>query len=362
MQSICFFNTNKVWGGGEKWHYDISLRLQKQGFPVIAVTNPKSELFHRLKKENIKLHHINIANLSFLNIYKIFKIYSLVKKHHIHTIILNLSSDMKVAGIASKLAGVKKIIYRRGLARPVKNSALNRFLFSHIITDVIVNSEDTRKKILQNNPLLIPRENITVIYNGLDLQAYDQNPSSCLYSKKHGEIVLGNAARLSSQKGQKHLIELAKFLKDQGLKFRVLIAGKGELATQLQQYAKTLHVEEEVIFLGFQENIKSFMESIDIFVLSSSFEGFAYVLVEAMASRKPVVAFNVSSNPEIVVHGHTGLLAESGNVEDLARCVRELVQDEKLRKTFGRNARKRVEEKFEIRRVLDETIALITRT
>lgn len=359
MNPVCFFNSNTTWGGGEKWHYDISLRLQEKGCPVLVVTNTSSELFHRLNNHNIELRQFNLSNLSFLNIYKIIKISMMLKKYHIHTIILNLSSDVKVAGIAAKLAGVKKIIYRRGLARPVRNTALNRFLFTQIITDVITNSEETRKKILQNNPSLAQQEKIAVIYNGIDLHTYDQKELSCLYQKKPGEIVLGNAARLTAQKGQMCLIELAKILKAQGIKFRLLIAGKGQLATQLQQYAKTLCVEDEVIFLGFQENIKNFMETIDIFLLSSFYEGFGYVLVEAMASQKPVVAFKVSSNPEIVAHGQTGFLAEEGNVEDFARYVKELAQNETLRKTFGINARKRVAEKFEIQKVVEQVTQLI---
>ncbi len=361
MQPICFFNTNAVWGGGEKWHYDLAVRLKKRGIPVLVVTRFNSELYQRLQLQQVEARQINISNLSFLNIFKILTIYHLVKKHRIHTIILNLSRDLKAAGLASKLAGVKKIIYRRGLARAVKDTNLNRFFFRHIMTDVIANSEDTKKKILRNNPALIPQKKISVIYNGIDLSEYERKPSTCLYTKKPDEIVLGNAARLSPQKGQKHLIELARRLKTEGIKFRLLIVGKGESEHQLQQYAQTLEVAEEVRFLGFQENIKGFMESIDIFVLSSSFEGFGYVLVEAMASQKPVVAFHVSSNPEIVEHRRTGLLAEQGSVADFARCVRELIHNEGLRKTFGRNARKRVEEKFEIQRVVEETLALINK-
>ncbi len=359
MQPVCFLNTNAVWGGGEKWHYDLAIRLEQRGVPVLVVTRPHSALSQRLQSQYVKLQQVNISNLSFLNIFKILLIYHLVKKYHIRTIILNLSRDMKAAGIASKLAGVEKIIYRRGLARAVKDTHLNRFFFRHIISDVIANSEATKQKILHHNPSLMPREKISVIYNGIDLQEYDRKPSTKLYTRKPGEIVLGNAARLSPQKGQTYLIELARRLKTEGVKFRLLIAGKGELEQQLQQYAQALEVKEEIQFLGFQENIKGFMGNIDIFVLSSSFEGFGYALVEAMAAQKPVVAFHVSSNPEIVDHGHTGLLAEQENVEDLVQCVKELIHNEDLRKTLGQNARKRVEEQFEIQRVVDETLALI---
>ncbi len=359
MKTLCFCNTNTAWGGGEKWHSDLAIRLQERGYPVRAITNAQSQLSQKFRVAGIPCCHAAINNLSFLNLFKIFRLARFLKEARIHTIILNLSNDVKVAGIAAKLAGVPKIIYRRGLAKPVKNSLLNRFLFRHIITDVIVNSEDTRNTMLRYNPDLIPQEHIRIIYNGIDLQAHDQQPVNPLYERQPGEILLGNAARFTPQKGQKYLIELAQRLKAQGIAFRLLLAGKGELEEELQQYARTLQVEDEVIFAGFQENIKSFTENIDIFLLSSLFEGFGYVLVEAMASRKPVVAFHTSSNPEIVAHGETGFLAETGNIKDMLEYVKHLTENQALRRRFGENGRRRVETLFDIHRTVEQTIEFI---
>ncbi len=139
-KTVCFFNTCKNWGGGEKWHFDISTRLSDKGYDVIVVTNKRSELCSRIKKWSLRLYAIKISNLSFLNIFKVLKVYKILKNEKIKTIILNLPSDLKVAGVAAKLAGIEKIIYRRGSAIPIKDSFLNRFLFKHIITGVVANS------------------------------------------------------------------------------------------------------------------------------------------------------------------------------------------------------------------------------
>ncbi len=359
MKNICFFNSNKAWGGGEKWHHDIALRLRNEGYRVLVMTNKRSELFHRLEQERIPLRQIRISNLSFLNIFKLITIGKTLKAHQINTIFLNLPSDVKTAGIAAKLAGVEKIIYRRGTALPVSNTVLNRWLLRHVITRVIANSEEIQQTILQNNSKLIPKEKITVIYNGIDLNAYDQKKTKSPYPRGNGEIIVGNAGRLVGQKGQKYLVELARILKEQGVKFKLLIAGKGKLEKQLKEYSRELGVENEIVFLGFVENIKSFMENIDIFLLSSFHEGSANVLMEAMAAKKPVVAFNVSSNPEIVVHGETGFLVEQGNITDFAKRVEELIYNEHRRREFGLNARKQVEEKFNIQRMVKEVTTLI---
>ena len=74
------------------------------------------------------------------------KIYTLLKKYAIHSIILNLPSDLKVGGIAAKLAGVKQIIYRRGTALAVRNTFLNRFLFRYIISRIIANSVEIQRR------------------------------------------------------------------------------------------------------------------------------------------------------------------------------------------------------------------------
>ena len=358
-KTICFFNSCKAWGGGEKWHYEMSVRLSKRGYNTIVITNKKSELYFKIRNEDLKLHNIKISNLSFLNIFKIIKIAGILKKEKVDTIIINLSADLKVAGLAAKLAGTKNIIYRRGSAIPVKNTFLNRFLFQYIITEIIANSEETKRTILKNNLNLIDENKISVVYNGIDIEKYDKFKSEIVYQRKNGEIILGNAGRLVKQKGQGYLIEIAKKLKEKQINFKLLIAGEGKLKNELEQYAKELGVEKEVIFLGFIENIKGFMETIDLFLHTSLWEGFGYVIVEAMASKKPVIAFNVSSNPEIIENNKTGFLIKDKDLDEFVEKIEFLAGDTELRNKFGKNAREKVEAVFNIERSLQNVEKII---
>ena len=349
---VCFFNSSKTWGGGEKWHYDIASRLSVKGHDVVVVTNRHSELFTRLKKEKIKCYRIRISNLSFLNLIKLFQIYRILRKNRIQTIILNLSSDLKIAGIAAKLAHVEKIIYRRGSAIPIKNTFYNRLLFRHVITGVIANSEATKKTILKHNPNLIEENRITVIYNGIDIGKFDANVAASLFHRKEGEIVLGTAGRLVRQKNQKYLISVAKILKNNKIPFKLLIAGEGELKDKLKKYAMTSGVGQNILFLGFVENIRDFFKSIDIFLLSSLWEGFGYVLIEAMASKKPVISLNLSNEAEIVKDHQTGYLIDENNIEGFAEKIELLARNRDLRKELGERGRKRVNEVFTIQNTL----------
>ncbi len=358
-KNICFFNSCKAWGGGEKWHYDIAVCLKNKSYNIILITNTKSELFLKAVSSNIQTISINISNLSFLNPFKIFKIYRLFKKHLINTVILNLPSDLKVAGISAKIAGINNIIYRRGSAIPVKNSILNRFLFKKIVTEVIVNSNETKHTLLTKNPKMIDANKIKLVYNGIDLKKYDITTAK-IYNGLKDEIVLGSAGRLSKQKGQKYLIDIAKKLKSKNINFRLLIAGQGKLYNELINYAKKLNVENEVIFLGFVKDIKSFMNSIDIFLLTSLWEGFGYVIVEAMACNKPVVAFNVSSNPEIITDNETGFLINDFDTDKFTDKLELLINNKELRKKFGDKARNVVEKKFEINNTVKQIEQIVT--
>ncbi len=349
-EKICFFNSVKPWGGGEKWHFDMASYLSSRGRDILVITDEKSELRYRLLNKEIPVISFRVTNLSFLNPFKILLLARILRNEGIDTIIINLSSDLKIAGIASKLAGVRDVIYRRGSAIPVKDSILNRFLFKKVINGVIANSEETKRTILLKNPDLIDPGKIKIIYNGIHLEDIDTSEFEKIYSRKEDEIIIGNAGRIEKQKGQRHLIELASVLKARRVKFKILIAGEGKLKHELITLVKAQGLEDEIIFIGFVSNIKSFMESIDIFVLSSLWEGFGYVLVEAMACEKPVVAFDVSSNPEIITDNQTGYLIKAFDMNSFAEKLELLVNDSKLRIKMGKEGRKRVEDEFSISR------------
>jgi glycosyltransferase involved in cell wall biosynthesis len=347
-QSICFFNSSKTWGGGEKWHFDMAMALNRKGYRVVVVAGKGSELENRLKTSGIPFHVFRISNVSFLNPLKIFRIYQILRHEKIDGIIINLSEDLKIAGIASKLAGIQHIVYRRGSAIAIKNSLSNRFIFRHCITAMIANSEHTKKTVLQNNPDLFPSNKIKVIHNGIDLSDDDRTQTQVLYQRKENEVILGNAGRLSYEKGQKDLLQVARKLKEKRIPFKLLMAGDGELKDELQALARNLDVTEEVMFKGFVENIKSFMETIDIFLLSSLWEGFGYVLIEAMAAGKPVIAFDNGTTSEIIQDEKTGFIVRDRDIEIFTEKIDILRGNDILRERMGRAGKARVHEHFDV--------------
>src|SRR5690606_1106956 len=160
MGKICFFNTAKVWGGGEKWHFEVSGHIHSKGYPVLVIAHRDSVLFQKLKGANIPCLGINLSNLGFLNPMKHHEICSIFKEHGFQTIVMNMSRDIKIAGPCAKRAKIKRIVYRRGSAIPIKDTYLNRFLFKNVLTEVLANSQATKQTILENNGKLFPEDKI----------------------------------------------------------------------------------------------------------------------------------------------------------------------------------------------------------
>jgi glycosyltransferase involved in cell wall biosynthesis len=345
---VFFVNTNKKWGGGEKWHLDTACYMNSKGHEVAILTLRGKDLFNRASQAGIRVIPVFVSNLSFLNPFRVFKIMQLLRKEKPDVLILNLPADLKIVGIAAKLTGIQNIIYRRGSAIPIRNSMINRILFNKIIKLVITNSHETRRTILEKNKSLLPEEKIKVIYNGISLHHFDRLPVYELYQRKGNEILIGNAGRLDEGKGQKYLVDIAQKLCSRKIDFKILVAGEGPQESTLKQLSQKAGMENRIIFLGFVDNMKAFMENIDIFAFTSLSEGFGYVLIEAMACKKPVVAFNNSSIPEIVMDNITGLHVNNTDIDDFIVKMLLLINDPGFRESLGYAGRKRVEEFFNL--------------
>ena len=358
-QRICFFNSNIAWGGGEKWHFLHALAFRKLGYDVIGIANHHSPLARKWAAQNLPTYQLKLSNLSFLNLPKLIRVKNILSQNRIETVILNLSADLKIGGIAAWAGRVRQIVYRRGQALPVRNTAMNRFLFRKVLTHVIANSEEIKQKILLDNRCLFPEKDIHVLYNAIDLEDCPVSPETPLYRRNPNELILGNAGRLVAQKGQRYLIELAQHLKQEGMRFKLLIAGEGPLASDLAEYADRLGVRDRILFLGFVEDMKSFMDSIDIFVLSSLHEGSANIVLEAMAFQKPVVGFDISSNKELIRDGRTGYLVDFADMGQLASRIKSLHKDHSLRNRMGKNGRERVARQYTHQHSVERLVRII---
>ena len=153
---------------------------------------------------------------------------------------------------------------------------------------------------------------------------------------------------LIPRKGLPFLVEAAKkVVKDQA-DTKFLIVGDGPLRNQLSDSLKTANLSGNFKFIGNLKDdvLPAVYNCADVFVLPSIQEGQGIVLLEAQASGKPVVAFDIGGVNETVQNKETGLLVNQGNVDALADALLKLLTDKALREKMGSNGRKFVSENY----------------
>lgn len=358
MKRIFFLNSCLEWGGGEKWTLETAYELNKLGYNVTIGSKAQSVLFQRAREIGLPVKKITVKNsLSALNPYQLISFANYLRNQNIDVIFLNLSSDLKFGGLASKLAGINKIIFRRGSAIPIRDRWYYRFLLRNCITDIIANSQATKETILQNTTHWLEEEKIKVIYNGIktdhlnkDIDQFGKNIRE-EYNIAEDTIVMANIGRLAYQKGHSYLLDAVSIMKREFQDFKVLIVGQGELQDEIRRKVKELALEDYIILTGFRKDIFKILYHSDMLIHTALWEGFGYVIAEAMAIGKPVVSTNVSNIGELVQDKETGYLAESKNPEDIAHKALLMIQELK-NNSYGLKGEQRIKEHFSFQKMI----------
>ncbi|MDL1957457.1 MAG: glycosyltransferase family 4 protein [Candidatus Desulfofervidus auxilii] len=193
----------------------------------------------------------------------------------------------------------------------------------------------------------IPREKIVVLRNGIDLNEYKPT-----YEDEKYVLYFG---RLSKEKGIEALL---KAHQDIAKEIPLKIVGTGVIEDEL----KTKYPRAE--FLGYKtgEELKSIIAQASFVVMPSEwYENCSMAVLEAMALGKPIIASRIGGLPEQVEDGKTGLLFETGNVEELREKMLYLWKNRDLRIEMGREARKKAEREFSLKRHCEELLQIYKR-
>jgi glycosyltransferase involved in cell wall biosynthesis len=211
----------------------------------------------------------------------------------------------------------------------------------------------------------IPAHKIVVVPNGIDLSRF-QGPvdrgrlRQALGLESDCPLVM-QVGRLSAQKDPLAFVEGAwQVLHDYPAAHLAMI-GEGPLEQDVQARIGQLGLEGQVHLLGWRDEAHRYMAAADVVTLTSRWEGLPYVLLEAMAWSRPVVATAVNGCPEIVAEGVTGFLTPPGDTAAWAARVIELFQDPARASAMGRRGRERVEELYALPAMVAQIEALYRR-
>lgn len=251
--------------------------------------------------------------------------------------------------LAAKISGhshvwhVREIVLQSRFLWMIEQFLLKRFSQRIIVTS------DAVAEMFGNNPKEFPLQKIP---NGVDLELYRPQNEGCL-DIAAGLPVVGMVARLDPWKGVDVFLKAISICNKQQPEIRYVIVGgeiegNEEYANEVYKLAKNLYLNEVVHFAGWRygpDDMPGVYAALDVVVHASTYpEPFGNVILEAMATGKPVVAANQGGPKEICVDQHTALLVPPGNPEKLADAILKLIQNPELGRIMGKEGRKRVEQ------------------
>jgi glycosyltransferase involved in cell wall biosynthesis len=190
----------------------------------------------------------------------------------------------------------------------------------------------------------VDQRKVKLIYNGIDIghvrRLAAESPD--LLAGYSGKTIL-TACRLNAQKDFVTLLRAFREVREQ-IESRLVIVGDGELRGEIMDRAREIGIEKDLVITGFQQNPYRLIKSADVFVLSSFFEGFGNVIVEAMALNVPVVATDAPSGPsEIIQDQVNGILVPVQDHGTMANAVINLLTDRGLREKIIAGGTERAE-------------------
>jgi glycosyltransferase involved in cell wall biosynthesis len=212
------------------------------------------------------------------------------------------------------------------------------------------------------------RERYTTIYSGMELDWFlDAKPDRAAIRRRLGipedAPVVGKIARFFPLKGHDELFDALPAMTARHPDLRLLLVGDGVLLDRLGSRARSLGLEDNVVFAGLveREEIPEMIAAMDVLVHTSLREGLARVLPQALAMGVPCVSFDIDGAPEVVIDGRTGLLVRPGDSDGLARAITDLLDDPDLRARMGAAGRLHVDPTFRAETMVSEIASVYER-
>jgi glycosyltransferase involved in cell wall biosynthesis len=243
-------------------------------------------------------------------------------------------------GVAAGLAtrGVRVVVVEHGAVSPAADPlqlGIKRMLARGFAAHVSVGQLSARAL---ERALRLPEHSVRTIHNGV----VDRPPPPAAAGRPDGAAVIGAVGRLSPEKGFDVLLRALPELSGT----RLVLVGDGSERGRLERLARDLGVANRVEITGWVNDARSHLPSFDLFVLPSRLESFPLAVVEAMLAERAVVAAQIGSIPEAVIHGETGMVVPPDEPHSLAAAIAELLASPDRRAQMGRNARKLALEQF----------------
>ena len=240
---------------------------------------------------------------------------------------------------------------------------INKWSFNYQTMAIGV-SGDVTQSILQNINPVIPCK---TILNGVNIQSFQRNNPAegngirKQYAIPENGLLVGTVAVFRFQKRLDKWLEIMGEAISKNPDIYGIIVGAGPLAQELLAKNKELNLEGRVFFTGLQTNVKPYYEAMDVFMMSSSFEGLPIALLEAMSMGCAVVSTDAGGIKEVLKNNENGIMVAVDDWRTLSSSILELAQNPTQLAYFQTEARKQVAENFSIKAMVTQLESLYNR-
>jgi len=349
-------------GGAERLLVESLPFLDRDTFEYeVAYLLPnKNQLVQELEDAGLRVICLGGGHGHSLGILKTLK--RLIKDRGISLIHSHLPVAGFFARLAGRASGVKGIVYSEhnvlGAYHPI-SSFLTRS--TYWMDDVTIAVSEGVNRSMLSWPILRPKSPLTIL-NGVSMAALKNAAVDPRKVKESlgipaGNILIGNVAHIRPEKGHTYLLEAAQQVLLIHNDVTFLIVG-GEkfpgMLEKLEDEARELGIENKVIFTGFREDARQLISALDIFVLSSIYEGLPIALLEAMALGIPSVVTEVGGVPEAIEDSVEGFLVKPRDSSALADRILYLIANPKVREDQSIAASEKVKYRFGMERMVGQ--------
>ena len=226
--------------------------------------------------------------------------------------------------------------------------------FYRLLDAIVAQTETTREWLYKNT-----NAGYVSVIHGPVVYPLDRSNPILEPDKSDKRKVILSVGRLSAQKQFDHLIEAFSMTRSEHPDWRLVILGEGELRGSLESQVERLDLKDTITLPGVAGNVGDWYEYSDIFALSSGYEGFPNVLIEALTHGLPAVCYDCDTGPRDMINPpYNGLLVPPNDVEALSTNLKRFMVNEDERQTAGHNA-KGISERLKIDIICNEWLALM---
>jgi len=358
-------------GGQEAFARELSVQLGRHGWNSVLCFDgpPLDSLRHYLRLPNVSLERLD--NPQRMDWRTVRDLAVLLRRHRADILHLNYTGFLTPYPWVAKLCSVDKVFFTDQTSRPAgyrpRRAPVWKRLFGRLInhpTRVVCVSEYGYHCLTTLD--LLPTSRFTIVYNAVDSRPIDQaQGEGDEFRRKYGipketPLVL-QVSSIVPEKGIPELLAAARLVLNEERSVHFALVGDGDHRQEYARLVNALEVPDHVTWTGLVENpvAAGVYAAADIVCQVSNWEEvFGYVIAEAMAASRPVVATRVGGIPEVVKDGETGFLVERGDVRGIADRILRLLADRNLRERLGRAGQELVSTRFDLSRNVAQLLRL----